>query len=363
MIEFIRLAPQSQFKPTDRQCEEVKDKFVESDERSELPLFTGLHFQSVSHQCLDSNIVDGRAFNRYNFLDDGEGIYPARRDDPIYTKDGYFALHNGNLPTFETDQGTKEVAADRHRVNENPAMKAMHLLWCKAHNKFMDLGYSFEESKDMTVALHNQVTINETIRQTDLTETQILRNIEQPNMHKSLEHNFGVGRHPHAMMPDTLNDLPIFEKRPSSEVDLVSTFTKEKSRVINLGVSKAMNNMTHLSSMPFDIKERTFGRHLELNICTWGELIRLWPIALREAKDTQRFDNEIIPDYCPAWAGILLEAEEFGDGLLGPIGSRMFADATAGQLKWAEDKAKGLWHKMFKGAPKDTLEILEWING
>jgi len=105
---------------SDSACEEIKEKFVISDERGELSLFNGFWFQFWAHQSI--NTKDGGRVNQYDGLDNGQGVYGpllSKGDliPVILLPNGKFRLSENGLPYIAE---TKiELTGDIHRANES----------------------------------------------------------------------------------------------------------------------------------------------------------------------------------------------------------------------------------------------------
>lgn len=344
---------------TDSACEEIKSLYAENDQLDEnISLFNSISFQSWAHQCFDSTTNPSaigpaatRMWNRYDGLDNGQGVYPADRTNPMILKDGKFRISEVGLPYIAGTEPPVELAADYHRVNENAGLKGFHLMWVKIHNKRIEEHGDYELAKQETIATMNLVTKNEAEVITGLSFKQMLDHVRIKDFNNSLEFVFGVGRWAHAQMPDRLNDRPIFEKVNSVDVDMESMLI-ERSRVLNLGCSTAMRNMDHLPAKPFDILERTFSRHNQLQLASFQDLAHQMKMPI---------DKDIV-DGCPIWPGILLEAQNQGDGLLGPVGARSVADAVVASLVWGVSSGQGLWHDRWKGAPNTSEEIVDYAD-
>lgn len=348
MFKFTRIVANPASKLSTAACQLIRDEYKIDDGRSDsISLGNALYFQFYAHQTLDSVEIDGEMFNRYDSLDNGQGIYPARMDSPLLTQDGYFITSEEmGLPFIA---GTKkELTVDAHRANENMPLKAFHLMAIRLHNKRMDEHGDFKLAKEEVIALTNRITLNETMVVTGLTEKQIFDEVVIKDAHMSLEWNFGFGRWAHAQMPESFNGQHIFTKGASKDVDLVALFEDEMARDLNLGVTTAMTKMDHVMGAK-NILQRTFSRHSELGLPSIQELAA----AYRKSLPLD------IPQGCPIWPGVLLEAElTQGDGL-GPLGARAVADAIAGSLRWAYP-GQGIWHALWDGAPSSTVDIIKY---
>ena len=350
MHKFTREIPTSHRRLTSVGCEEIKKRFKRDDSRSkQITLFNPMWFQFWAHQCLDSTEIDGEKFNRYDGFDNGQGLYPVRMDSPLL-KGGYFKLSKNGLPAMSPVDESKpiELTVDAHRGNENKVLKALHRMGSKIHNKRMDAHGDFDLAKSETIATLNIVTLNESLVLCQMDWNEFFE-IQVNGLNLSLEWNFAIARWAHAQMPDTVNDEHIFEKGWSGTVDVESLYTSERARDLNLGVSPAMTDMAHLPSKPHSILERTFARHLELGLPCWQDLADAYDVSPRED----------VPEGCPIWPGLLMEAED-NDGMLGRLGRRVVADGLAGSLLWSE--GEGVWHPRWKGAPTSTLEIIKYAE-
>lgn len=332
----------------DSECEELKQLFAINDDRGDLFVGNALWFQFSAHSAWDSIEIDGVFHNRYDSLDNGQGIYPQQRDSPLLTRDGYFELSEKGLPLLKTATVTKEIAVDTHRANENRFLKAFHLMACKMHNKRMKSHNNYELAKSEVVALLNQITLNELLVLTGMGTADIFVNRPVKLLNESLEWNFAINRWAHAMMPNQIFGEDLFLQGNSIDVDLLALFTKEKGRVLNLGISPAMNGMTHIRG-EHSIIERTIDRHIELNLPSFQDLAQAFNLPCK-----------IKINDCPIWPGILKEAEEFGNGKLGPVGAVAVSTGIVQSLMWGKAKNEGLWHPKWKGAPVETIDIIDY---
>ena len=356
--KFTKLANNRTAQLTSSACQEIQGQFKIDDKRGNISLGNAIWFQFWAHQALDSFEVDGEMFNRYDGMDNGQGVYPARMDSPLLNRDGTFKVSDIGLPYLqlgEKDALPVEMTVDAHRGNEHRTLKAFHLMAIKLHNVRMAEHGDFEQAKAETVALLNRITMNETEIVTGLTESEILNGIKIADFHLMMEFNFGAARWAHAQMPDTVNGDPIFQKGFSSEIDLIALFKDEKARALNLGVSTAMTQMTHVRT-PHDILERTFSRHAELNLAPYQAL------ELAVNGNSRVKTDVVVPEGCPIWPGILLEAEQTEGDTLGPVGARAVADGVGGSLLWGKGKGLGLWHPLWRNAPATTVDIIEYAN-
>lgn len=360
MHKFERLNATVKHRATDAECEIIKRQFHVNDEKGTLSVGHAFYWQFWAHNALDSVKVDGEMFNRYDFNDNGEGIYPVRTGVPLLDGDKKFRMGPYGLPAIAADGlDTKyaEIAVDQHRANENPILKAHILMFEKIHNKRIDQHRDYDLAKAETIALMNQMTMNEMTAVTGLDTEEALRDIRIPSFHKMLEFNFAVARWAHAQMPSTVQGRGVFEPAPSISVDMVRLYDgSEKARKLDRGVSPAMTQMAHLPHTPTsDIRDMTFGRHTDLGLAGWGDLVK----ALKMSKE----NTLDIPDKTLIWAAMLYEAEHNPKvaGGLGPIGARAVADGLAGTLLWGEP-GQGLWHKQWPNAPMTTLDIVQYAQ-
>lgn len=345
-------------------CEAIKQRAKEDDKRSEhFTIGNAYWFQFWAHQGLDSSGDGNFRVNRYNGLQDGEGIYPTRRDDIILNRDGTFRLSvEGGLPllTFEGNDGTDEktaveVAPDNHRVNENPVLSAFHLLAIKCHNKRMQEHGDFELAQSETIALMNIVSLNESLILCGMDEKEFFDHIVVKDFHLATEFNFAVARWAHPMMAETVNGRPLFEPMRSQDVNLIAMFDgSEMARDLNFGTSTAMQNMHHLPGDNPSILDRTFARHHELDLPCWQDLCFVYEAELENTPSAKCCELG-----APIFAGMLFEAEKF-DGRPGPVLSRALADGLAGSLMWGKSFAQGLWLPLWRGAPRSTINIIDY---
>jgi hypothetical protein len=355
--EFRRLIFPASDRIDDINFDELVARFKIDDARSEvIPAGTVFLFQFWAHWCFDSFRVDDKFFNRYDAQADGSfGVYPSRnRMSPLIDHgSGKFVLDNGSLPlmVYDGSSGTTEISPDPHRVNDNPPLKAFHLLAAKHHNKRIDAGRDYDTAKAETVATFNHLFLQEGARISGIKPQQILRQ-KVPGITRSLEFVFAAGRWAHAMIPNTVHGEPLFTHKRAKDVDLHKLFDmSEMARDINLGVSPAMTNMIPVPD-PKSILVRTLSeRHVKLGLPCFQDLARRYHIDI---------DKAAYPVGMPIWAGILLEAEMDGSGRLGPVGGRVFADALAGTLLWAKNEGAGLYHPRWNNAPTTTEEIIEY---
>lgn len=357
MIKFHRAIPERSGRPlADVECEEIKDRFkIDNDLDDNISLFNSVSFQSWTHDCLDSfiNPADGERWNRYDGNANAQGIYPARRDSPMLLPNGYFRLSEVGLPYIAGTNPPVELAADSHRANEHPGLKAFHLFWVLFHNKRMDAHGDFDLAKQETIASKNVMELNELKIVTGFDFDRIFNGIKLKNFHMALEFVLAVARWAHGQMPDTLNGLPIFQKRGSGEVDLHAMLMVEKSRKLNLGVSNAMVNMDHLPTTPHSILERTFARHNEHRLPSGEDLAKALGIR----------NYNVEPKGCPMFPAMLIEAENHGTGTLGPMGAAAVSDGVAGSFLWGIDIGQGLWHPRWQNAPDTSQQMLDYVYG
>lgn len=349
---------------TTSECAAINDTFAIDDELGDISKGNAFWFQFAIHSSLDSmepNPKTGEVFNRYDGFENGQGIYPERLDSPLLNRNGTFRTSKYGLPSihsYETDGKPVELTVDAHRANENQTLKAFHLMAVRLHNVRMAVHSDYEQAKRETIALLNRITLNELEIMTGLDQDEILNDIRIPNFNNSLEFIMAVCRAGHAQMTSTVNQtIPVFNRGPSNEIDLISLFTKEKARILNLGVSKSMTEMSHIRT-PHNILQRTTGRHFQHNLATFRELARLI-----DPRNGETIANELeTPQGCPIWHGILIEAEKHGTGTLGRIGARAMADGFAASLLWGRDIAEGLWLQLWDGAPRDTVDIIDYAQ-
>jgi hypothetical protein len=350
-------------------CQEIKDMYAIDDIRSENSTAGhAFYFQFWAHQWTDSVFIPGHTlpFNRYNFDDDGQGVYPLRGLDSILIdrKTGKFKLLGGGLPDVKWDNGAAELAPDNHRANENKILTAFHLMAVKMHNRFIeDYDVDYYTARGMVIAELNRITLNESLYLCDMDEDEFFNDIRIPNMHKTLEFNFALARWAHAQMPDTVNGKHVFDRvERSSSVDLVKLFDgSEMARILNLGVSTAMTEMMHVPA-PHNILDRTFKRNNELGIISFEQLAQIIGVEFnRDITDTlpQLKDT-------PIWAGTLIEASTSGrEGQLGPVGRRAIADGIAATLTHGLH-GKGVWHDFVLPNPNKidpTLNTVKYALG
>lgn len=365
---------------THAQCQAINDSLATNDERGNCSLFTAFWPQFAVHSSLDSEEqADGTVINRYDGLENGQGIYPRRRDALILNRDGTFRLTDGGLPQFtSTDTAGKpiEIVNDAHRGNENRFLKAMHLMACKLHNKRMAVHGNYDLARDETVALLNQITLEQILLITGFTSEQLF-NVTIPNFHLTLEFVMAVARWGHAQMPDTVQDEPIFTAGLSTSVSIALLF-EESARKLDFGVSQAMREMNHVRA-PHNILERTSSRHFKHNLATFSQL------ATRQGRAADHYSlnqlHETIKPIgenmtaklgagCPIFHGILAEADlhnrsrrvtdNMAHDQLGPVGARAVADGFAGALAWGRDIGKGLWFPLWHDAPKTSADIVTY---
>ncbi len=357
---FERKIRSSNHSITDAECEEIKDRFKVDDIRSD-KITAGTAFWpqfAFSHMAFNSKKGgNGEMFNLYDFHDDGSGIYPAvGTSSLLLDNDGRFrfASENGieRLPvvTWTNPEGSAaggELAADMDRANENTVLTAFHRMACKHHNKRMDVHGNYGLAKSETIASMNQISLNEATVITGIEGSDILNQVKVKDFHKSLEFNFQASRPPHALMPETVHDNHLFAK--GIMVDVSTLFDgSTMARGMNLGVTAAMTDIPPVRGEK-SIINRTVDRHNELRLASFDDLCKAY-----------RLPMNIDMENCPIWVGMLRESEMFGDGILGPVGARAYADGVAGTLLWARDQHQGLWHPRWDGAPVATADILDY---
>jgi hypothetical protein len=109
-----------------------------------------------------------------------------------------------------------------------------------------------------------------------------------------------------------------------------------------------MSQMMHLEK-PRHIAHRTADQHLENRQCDWGDILSAMSGKVKTTAD-------IAPE-TPIWFAMLMEAEQAGNGRLGPIGRRLVADIAAFSL--SARRGQGLWHTP-KDAPSTVAGMLEY---
>ena len=356
-------APLSSYK-----CNKIKDMFAIDDERSTRSTSGhAFYFQFWAHQWTDSVFKSNEKipFNRYDFDDNGQGVYPIRDLDSslIDRKTGKFVLHNGGLPTLVSDNRETETAPDNHRVNENKILSAMHLIAIKLHNKLIDdYEIDYYTAKQRVIAELNRATLHESLHLTGYDEDEFFNDIRIPDMHKTMEFNFALARWAHVQMPDTVNGKHVFDRMERSDsVDIERLFDgAEMARVLNLGVSKAMTEMMHVPS-PTNILDRTFKRNNDLGLINAEQMAKI------SGFDSANDLVENMPDFknAPLWPFILMEAGfTEPEGQLGPMGARWIADGIAGTLLWGLH-GEGVWLDWALPNPHDLnpfLNIIRYVN-
>jgi hypothetical protein len=347
-------------------CEEIKNAFAIDDIRSEnATAGSAFFFQFWAHQWTDSVEQNGLFFNRYDFKNNGQGIYPKRNwlSNLVDAKTGKFVMYKGGLPRLQHDGGAGETTPDDHRSNENKILSAFHLFAIKLHNKLIeDYDIDYQEAKRRTVALVSKMTLHEAMKLTGFDEYEFFNDIRTPDMHKAMEFNFALARWGHAQMPDTINGKPLFDRSMSSQdIDLERLFDgSEMARTLNLGVSTAMTEMFHTPDDP-SILKLNFGKNNRLGLLNADEMAKVTGFGEVDLTDS-------FPQFkgIPLWAFVLLEAGFTApEGQLGPLGARWIADGIAGAELWGFP-GQGIWYDF--ELPKDnpdmdySLNVIKYAN-
>lgn len=329
------------------ECEKIKNAFAVDDERSERSTSGhAFYFQFWAHQWTDSVFKPNETlpFNRYDFNDNGQGVYPLRglNSSLIDHKTGKFLLKDGGLPILVSDSKESETAPDNHRVNENKILSAFHLMAIKLHNRIIDdYRTSYEETKKRVIACTNRMTLEQSLHLCGMDEDEFFNDIRIKDMHKMAEFNFALARWAHAQMPSTINGKGVFDRtQRSSDVDILKLFDgSEMARVLNLGVSKEMTDMSHIPN-PDSILNMTFGRNNDLGLINAHQMAK---ISGFDVDANESFES--LPQFknCPLWPFILLEAGlTEPEGQLGPMGARWVADGIASTMLWGLH-GEGVW--------------------
>lgn len=336
---LVRSIPARAHVLTDTACDDLKASFKIDDSKSAV-ITTGSAFlwQFWAHDVFNT-MEDGTA-NLYSGVVDGlDGFYGPKTIRDFTMKDGKFKLPNNDLPVLNFGP-LAQLAPDLHRANENPVLKAFHLLFSRLHNKRMDAHGDEILARKETMATLTQLFLNEALLVCGM-GTQEFFDVTVTGFNQSLEGVFAAGRWAHAQMPETTNGLPVFRHQLAGEVDMIALWDgSEMARELNLGVSTAMTKMTHVVG-EHDIRERTFTQHNKHGLASWADAAKRY-----------RIEPLVTPD-APIWAGMLMEAEAQGNGLLGPLGRRMVADLIAGSLYLAHVR-----DNPWKGAPRESLDIV-----
>ena len=366
MIKFKRGIKERGDILTSEHMEQVRDQFKVSDDRGDTITLGSAFWPQFdfAHQAYSSKIVDvdgkAEAFNEYDFNANGSGVYGNLGAEHVLIRaDGKFKTYEGSqLPkmVWTDDTGAEkvsELAADAHRVNENPVLRGMHRLAVLFHNKLIDRGMSFEETKANVIATLSVVSVNESTNITRKSFNDTINQVKYDDMFKDVAFNFGIARVPHPMMPHTVQGHPL---QSEYEPNMAKLFDgSEMARVVDFGTAGSMRDMK-IPRPPFDIVERTTSRHNELRLPCFSDLCRVYG-----AKDKVVSD---IPE-CTIWVGALLACENFSDDphQLHPVVARAYADGVAGTQMWGKSTGEGLWFDRFKGAPDTAAELIEFVYG
>ena len=311
--------------------------------------------QLFIHTTMNSREVDGNQVNDYTgVVCDGLGLYPIRRDHPMMHSDGRFRMYpdHGLMHSayIHADGGQRIafISGDIFRSTENRFLASQHLMWHVIHNKRMDVhDGDYQLAREDTLALLCKYFLDIFLDDLQMEEGELFRDVAIQGATNTIEAHFAIARWAHAQVPSHIAGTHIFDKAPPKDINLDELLIAP-ARELNYGVSTAMSQMTHLQK-PHHIAHRTGDRHVEHEMCDWGDITH----ALRHhAKSTAD-----IPPETPIWHAMLMEAEQVGDGRLGSVGRRLVADIAAFSL--SARRGQGLWHTP-KDAPETQAEILDY---
>lgn len=372
-MQFQRTVPTSPNNLlTSLDIQRLRDEFRTSDDRGDrITIGTALYPQfSFSHHAFDSKVVKHvggeytedrtEAENRYDFKENGTGVY-GKGDGAgsiLHHSDGTFKFDGDKLPQIkwtgkDGEEETGELAADMDRANENPNLRLWHRIWSRYHNRRQRDGSNFELAKAETVSAMCLASLEQGAELVGCEPSEVINGVLFDKMHLDVCFNFGIARIPHALITDTVQGFDLqadYEPVPSQLFD-----GSEYARVLDLGVSNAMRDMTVPAGSP-DIVERTTGRHNELNLPVWSDL---W--------EHYNGDSDLSAEIgrCPVWFGALKQCELFSDDPheFDPLVARMYLDGLAGTLEWGKSHSEGIYREPWKGAPSTLAEMIEYAQG
>lgn len=383
LLKKVIASDSAEIRMTQAECETLKSEAKTDDKRSaHFTVGNACWFQLFVHMSHDSKGDGTFRANRYNGLQDGQGILPDRDTHVLYNKDGSMRMLGDSLPQLMFDNGPTPkpvlMAQDGHRANENPILSAMHLMCVRGYNKLLKRYQGDRvEAKAAMVALVNRISLNETLEFLSMTRDELFNEIVIEGFHLSAEFAFALGRWAHPMMPETVNNRPLFDYVPPEDIDLVSLFDgSEMARDFNFGTSPSMIAMDHLPGDNPSILDRTFARHQELGLAPWQSLCAAYGAPEDLYSDDNLADlpeidrNEIVvagnPNMhaakgAPMFYGMCKEAEKH-NGRPGEIARRAIGDALGGSLLYGHQHERGLWMDLWNGAPRSTLEIIDYFS-
>lgn len=361
MTSFTRAVKATSHHVTDTECDAIIERFRFDDDRSNhitaLEAFLG---QFHAHWYVNSKGKGDTLHNLYNFDADGSfGAYPTADKGSILIDKatGKYHYDEYGLPTISTEIAGDigEVAPDAHRGTENKTLTAMHLLLAKLHNSRIDDHGDYDLAKQETVACFNHAFLHATMKICGIESQAEFLNVKIKDFHRSLEYAFSVGRFGHAQMPATINGQPLFGfEGGSAKVDMVTLSTTEMAGKLGMRIAIPMHEGSEGGKGVSILKHTVEKRHNQLGLASFQELA-----------NRMRIHSVIDIPNCPIWVGVLREAELHNESTdndtLGPVGARAVADGMAGTLMWGQDRAQGLWHPRWNGAPSTIAEIVEHV--
>jgi hypothetical protein len=312
--------------------------------------------QLFIHTTMNSRkLADGAMVNDYTgVVCDGLGLYPTRRDHPMMHPDGRFRMHGDHGLMYSAyihaDGGERIafISGDIFRSTENRFLASQHLMWHVIHNKRMDYhGGDYDKAREDTLAMLCLYFLDVFLDDLEMDRDELFRDVAMTGATNTLEAHTAIARWLHAGVPSHIASTHIFEPISPADINLADLLVAP-ARHLNYGVSTAMSQMMHLEK-PRHIAHRTADQHLENRQCDWGDILSAMSGKVKTTAD-------IAPE-TPIWFAMLMEAEQAGNGRLGPIGRRLVADIAAFSL--SARRGQGLWHTP-KDAPSTVAGMLEY---
>lgn len=346
------------------ECRDVAGLFkVNEDEGS--PNLVWMMGQFWSHLIWDS-VVDadgelvfttsrgeGVPMNRYDFVADGlHGFYHPRGAKSMnMTKDGRFRMSDDGKSLWRVKDGDAEfeIGGDPARVNENAFLGAVTAMFQRLHNKLIDEGKTFDDARRIVVSAM-QHSIEDAFLPFCQMDKREFRNVHFGSMVHEVVASFQCLRL-HQLVPSTVDGVDLFDKSLwSGDIDL--------AKVIDLpggAFGMRMGERMNVAAMGGDptaggILSMTIGdKHNGADCPTWGDVARA--VRFRADPETAAW---------PAFAGMAHEAK---DGLPGPIGARIIADAVSSSFEPLEYTDEGLWLDAGDEYPVTMHEVIQYVEG